>query len=131
MRWMRLVGVLALVLLTACGGSRPERMPPEPEFTIRLTGTELVDVPLPSGGVGRVHHPVTFTLTVTVTQANGKSTTNTVDGFVPDTYAARGVAVSASATKTQASGTLAITLVKGESIVASQETTSEYGTVTV
>jgi len=122
---------LAPVLLAACGDSQTARPPPVSEFTIRLTGTEMVDVPLPGGGTSRVHHPVTFALTVTVTQADGTMVSNTVDGFVPDTYTARGVAVAASATKTQASGTLAVTLTKGDAVIASQETTAEYGTVSV
>jgi hypothetical protein len=124
------VAVALTLLLAACGGGSA-RSPQVAEFTIQLSGTEMVDVPHPSGGTSRVHQPVTFELTVTVTQADGTTVSDTVDGFVPDTYTARGVAVRVSVRKTQAGGTLAVALLKAGTVIASQETSDEYGTVSV
>jgi hypothetical protein len=78
-----------------------------------------------------VHQPLTFELSVTVTRADGSTLSDTVEGFVPDTYTAHGIAVTASAKKTQAGGTLAIMLLKGGTVIASQETSTEYGAVSV
>jgi hypothetical protein len=124
------LAVALTLLLSACGGGSA-RSPQITEFIIRLTGTEMVDVPHPSGGTTRVHQPVTFELAVTVTQADGTTRSDTVEGFVPDTYTAHGIAVTASVKKTQAGGTLALTLLKGGAVIASQETSTEYGAVSV
>lgn len=131
MRWMVLAVALCLLLPAACNGSRSASSPQMSEFVIRLTGTEMVDAPLPTGGTSRVHQPVTFTMTVTITRADGTTLSDTVDGFVPDSYTARGVAVTATAKKTQAGGTLTIALVKGDVEIASQETSADYGSVSV
>jgi hypothetical protein len=125
------MAVALVLLLAACGGSRSAPSPQITEFIIRLSGTEMVDVPHPSGGTTRVHQPLTFELSVTVTRADGSTLSDTVEGFVPDTYTAHGIAVTASVKKTQAGGTLAITLLKGGAVIASQETSAEYGAVSV
>lgn len=131
MRLIVIAVALSLLLPAACGESRSQRSSQMSEFMIRLTGTEMVDVPLPAGGSSRVHQPVTFTLTVTITRADGTTLSDTVDGFVPDSYTARGVAVTATAKKTQTGGTLTIALAKGGAEIASQETSAEFGSVSV
>jgi hypothetical protein len=131
MRWMATGVALCLLAPAACGGNRSAPPAQMSEFVIRLSGTEIVEAPLPTGGTSRVHQPVTFTMTVTTTRADGTTMSETVDGFVPDSYTARGIAVTATAKKTQAGGTLAITLTKGDAQIASQETSAAFGSVSV
>lgn len=131
MRSMAIAFALTLLLPAACGDNQSARSPQASEFMIMLTGTEMVDVPLDTGGTSRVHHPVTFELTITVSNADGSTTLHTLDGFVPETYTERGIAVAVSAKKTQAGGTLAVALAKGDTVIATQETSTDYGTVSV
>lgn len=62
--------------------------------------------------------------------ADGKSTSQTVDGTVPEAFPAQGTIVSVEFQKKLEPGTLTVDIQQGDNTLAHAETTAAYGVVT-
>ncbi len=85
------------------------------DFTIRVSGTAGLQF---NGSYG-------------VTNSDGSSTSQTVDGTVPTEYQVTGTIVSVVFQKQTEAGTLKVQIIKDGEVVKEAETTAAYGVVSV
>jgi len=72
---------------------------------------------------------VAFSGSFLVTDSNGSTVSQTVDGIIPQTYTLTGSAVSVELQKKGDSGTLAVQILRDSTVVGQGDTTDAYGVV--
>jgi hypothetical protein len=103
-----LSATLILLALAGCGGLPSQSA----SFQIKVTGSD------------------SFSGCISVMR-DGKMEQRTVDGSAPTSYSEQGMSVSAVLQKKSEHGRLKAEIIRDGQVVSSQETTAEYGVVTV
>ncbi|MGB5924885.1 MAG: hypothetical protein WBH01_02180 [Dehalococcoidia bacterium] len=110
-----IVGVIAVIIIIVVVLTCDGIVPRDSTFDIKISGT---------GGLE-------FSGSYMVTTSNGQVVSKSVDGMIPEQYSVSGTLVSVMFQKQTEEGTLRVEIVKGNEVIASEETTAEYGIVSV
>jgi hypothetical protein len=119
--WKKIIiGVVVLIVVIAiissfAGGSSGVPLFSTSTYTIQVTGTSGVQ----------------FSGSYMVTDSGGSSTSQSVDGTVPQTYTVTGTIVSVVFQNQGDSGTLSVQILKDSTVVKQATTTAAYGVVSV
>ena len=103
--------IIIIISIVTCAGMGLQDSP----FQIKVSGTD----------------GLAFSGSYFITTANGQVTSKSVDGIIPDQYTVTGTIISVVFQKQTELGILRVEIIKGNDVIASEDTVAAYGIVSV